>query len=40
MLSKYKRLFHKIRDILNKLLIIIHADKISFLKKDFSQTKP
>jgi hypothetical protein len=36
-------LFHKIHDIKNKLLIIIHADKMNVKKKKtscFSQTKP
>jgi len=35
-------LFHKIHDIKNKLLIIIHADKDEGLKRDnfFSHTKP
>jgi hypothetical protein len=36
-----KVLFHRSYDIMNKLLIIIHADKISVKKyKIFSQTKP
>jgi hypothetical protein len=29
MLSKYKRLHHNSYDIVNKLLVIIHADKMS-----------
>jgi hypothetical protein len=35
-------LFHKSHDIKNKLLIIIHADKMSVRKeiKKISQTKP
>jgi hypothetical protein len=34
-------LFHKSHDIENKLLIIIHADKMSVQKEiNFSQTKP
>jgi hypothetical protein len=32
-LSKCKRLFHRSRDIASKLLIIIHADKMSTRKK-------
>jgi len=33
MLLKCKRLFHRSRDIASKLLIIIHADKMSIRKK-------
>jgi hypothetical protein len=34
-------LFHRSHDIENKLLIIIHADKMSVKKEtSFSQTKP
>ena len=42
MLSKCKDyFFHRSHDIENKLLIIIHADKMSVQKKtSFSETKP
>jgi hypothetical protein len=40
-LKMQRVLFHRSHDIENKLLIIIHADKISVQKEtSFSQTKP
>jgi hypothetical protein len=31
----YKTFFHKSRDIVNKLLVIIHANKMSIQKRKF-----
>jgi hypothetical protein len=40
-LKMQRVLFHKSHDVENKLLIIIHADKMSVQKeKKISQTKP
>jgi hypothetical protein len=40
-LKMQRVLFHRSHDIENKLLIIIHADKMSVKKEtSFSQTKP
>ena len=37
----YKTFFHKSCDIVNKLLVIIHANKMSIQKeKIYSKTKP
>jgi len=40
MLSKYKRLHHNSYDIVNKLLVIIHADKMSAQKETSSHHIP